>query len=314
MFVARCIGVSLALFTFVYVAMSVAISRGWNWVPQVCKPRSGRGSARLLFALRMTPFVLASVFTLLFTLPSFLLLEPRSSDEAVGTAPTILALICLALLAAGVGRALSVLRKTSRALKGWLEGSRVVADSPVPVFQTSKRAPALTVAGVRDAKVLVSEAAAAALAPAELQTALRHEMAHVQAHDNLKKLLCRLALFPGMGALECAWSEAAELAADDAAVGSLQDALDLAAALIKVSRLEAVPSVGLTTGLLHSSTGLSQRVQRLISWQESGVEHARGSSKRWLAVPTAMATLLVLVATYSSALTQVHALTEWLVQ
>lgn len=313
MFAARCIGVSLALFTFVYVAMSVAIARGWRWVPRLCQPRSGRNSARLLFALRIMPFTLAGVFTLVFTLPSFLLLEPRSTGETVGTAPTVLASLCLMLLTAGVVRALSVLRRTSQALRKWLEGSKVMSASPVPVFQTSEHAPALTVAGVRDAKVLVSEATAAALTPAELETALRHEIAHVRAYDNLKKLLFRLAVFPGMAALEHAWSEEAELAADDAAVGSLRDALDLAAALIKVSRLQAAPSVGLTTGLLHSSTALSKRVQRLFSWQENRAWHARGG-KWWWALPPAMAILLVVVATYSSALSQLHDVTEWLVR
>ena len=105
------------------------------------------------------------------------------------------------LLAAGIARALSVQRRTSRALEKWLQGSKVVSDSPVPILQTGNDAPALTVAGVRDVKVLVSEAAAAALSSAELRTAIRHELAHVSAHDNLKKLLFRLALFPGMGGL-----------------------------------------------------------------------------------------------------------------
>jgi Zn-dependent protease with chaperone function len=313
MFVARCIGVSLSLFTLVYVVISLAASHGWRWVLRLCRAGSSRDAANLLFTLRMMPFVVASLFTLAFTLPSFLLLEPRSTGENVGTAPAILALICLTFLAAGIVRALSVLHKTSRALENWLEGSRVISQSPVPVIQTAKSAPALTVAGLRDAKVLVSEAAAAALSPAELETALRHEMAHVRAHDNLKKLLFRLALFPGMRKLEQAWAEKAELAADDAAVGSLGDALDLAAALIKVSRLKVAAPVALTTGLLHSSTALSQRIQRLVSWQLSGTAGRRG--RRWmLALPPMMAVVMLLVTTYGSALAQLHAVTEWLVQ
>ena len=49
-----------------------------------------------------------------------------------------------------------------------------------------------------------------------------------------------------MAKLESAWSEAAELAADDAAVSNLNDAVDLAAALVKLSRLvpvEAAPDL-----------------------------------------------------------------------
>ncbi len=312
MFFARGIGVSLALFAFIYIATSIAVSRGWHWALRIFQPAAGRSSARLFFLLRMTPFISASLFTLLFTLPSFLLLEPRSTSEAVGTAPTILALICLMLLAAGIARALSVQRRTSRALEKWLQGSKVVSDSPVPILQTGNDAPALTVAGVRDVKVLVSEAAAAALNSAELRPAIRHELAHVSAHDNLKKLLFRLALFPGMGGLEHAWSDAAELAADDAAVDSLQDALDLAAALIKISRLEAAPAAALaTTGLLHSSKALSQRVKRLISWQGHPAFHL-SARKSLLALTAAGMLCLVVVETYGSALAQIHALTEWL--
>jgi Zn-dependent protease with chaperone function len=67
-----------------------------------------------------------------------------------------------------------------------------------------------------------------------LQTALNHEVAHVSRRDNLKKLLLRFVAFPGMSGLETAWLEATEMAADDAAVSTAGDALDLAAALIKL--------------------------------------------------------------------------------
>ena len=55
----------------------------------------------------------------------------------------------------------------------------------------------------------------------------------MQSRDNLKKLVFRFCPFPGMAGLESAWSQAAELAADDAAVSNLNDAVDLAAALVK---------------------------------------------------------------------------------
>ena len=58
----------------------------------------------------------------------------------------------------------------------------------------------------------------------------------MRSWDNLKKVLISATPFPGMGSIESAWREAAELAADDAAVTNRQEALDLAAALIKLSR------------------------------------------------------------------------------
>jgi Zn-dependent protease with chaperone function len=315
MFVARCIGVSLAFFLLLYVSASLAVSRGWTLLRQAFNPRSARASANLLFAIRILPLALASVFTMAFTLPSFLLLEPRSTDEAIGRAPIALGICCLALLVAGIVQAASAQMRTSRALLKWLDGSTAMdSGAAVPVFRTGKDAPSLTIAGVRAPKVLVSEAAVAALTPPELRSALKHEMAHAKSYDNLKKLLFRFSAFPGMASLESAWAEQTELAADDGAVASSGDALDLAGALIKVSRLSTRhPQAELTTGLLHSSTALETRVQRLVFWDKTPVSAA--ARHHWQrALPSLGTVLLLVVVTYRPALTGLHELTEWLVR
>jgi len=298
-----------------YVSLSVAVGRGWKLVCRILKPGSARGLADLLFILRILPFALSCAVTLVFTLPSFLLLEPHGTDEAIGTAPMVLGILCLALLGIGVVQAYRAQLKTSRAMTEWLNGATVMESSPeATVLQTRKRAPSLTVAGVCAPKVLVSEEAVAALTEPELQTALRHEMTHVRRYDNLKKLLFRFSVFPGMKNLESAWSEEAEMAADDAAVSSIQDALDLAAALIKVSRLGPIQSSAeLATGLLHSSTALSARIQRLFAWEKTQTPESGGLNWRYGLPSAAIATVAVIVS-YSSALTQMHALTEWLVR
>jgi len=318
MFAARCVGVSLAVFVLLYVSLSLAVSRGWNLIRRWFQPRSARSSADLLFILRMLPLALSSVVTLGFTLPSFLLLEPRSTNEAVGKAPLALGFCCLILIGVGVARAWTAQLRASRALVKWLDGSMLMesqiteSGEAVPIFRTGNDAPTLTVAGVCVPKVLVSEAAVAMLSPAELRTALRHEIAHALRYDNLKKLVFRFSVFPAMAGLEHAWSEETEMAADDAAVTSFHDALDLAAALIKVSRLGATESSGeLTMALLHSSTALRARVQRLVSWKK---ERKPQTHQNWLyAIPVAAA-VVVVVATYGSVLNQMHAVTEWLVQ
>jgi Zn-dependent protease with chaperone function len=319
MFAARCAGVSLAVFVLLYVFLSATISRGWKLIRQTFHPRSARGAADLLFALRVLPLVLSSVVTLAFTLPSFLLLEPRSTDEAIGTAPLALGFCCLILLGVGIARASISQLRASRALRQWLHGSILMesqiaeSDNSVPIFCTGNDAPTLTVAGVCAPKVLVSEAAVAMLNPSELRTALRHEITHVLRYDNLKKLVFRLTVFPAMSQLESAWSEETEMAADDAAVSSFRDALDLAAALIKVSRLGPIETSGeLTTALLHSSTGLSTRVQRLVAWDKL---HRPQTHGRWLyALPAIAAAVIAVVTTYGTVLTRMHAVTEWLVR
>jgi hypothetical protein len=319
MFAARCVGVSLAVFVLLYVFLSVAVSRGWKLIWHTFHPRSARGAADLLFALRVLPLALSSVVTLVFTLPSFLLLEPRSTDEAIGTAPLALGFCCLILLGVGIARVSMAQLRASRALRQWLDGSILMesqimeSDDAVPVFCTGNDAPTLTVAGLCAPKVLVSEATVAMLNPPELRTALRHEIAHVLRYDNLKKLVFRFTAFPAMADMEYAWSEETEMAADDAAVSSFRDALDLAAALIKVSRLGSIETSGeLTTALLHSSTGLSTRVQRLVAWDKVQKPQTHG---RWVyALPAAAATVIGMVTTYGSVLTRMHAVTEWLVR
>jgi Zn-dependent protease with chaperone function len=112
--------------------------------------------------------------------------------------------------------------------------------------------------------------------------------------------------------LESAWSQTAELAADDAAVSNLEDAVDLAAALVKLSRLvpvEAAPvcTVGFVTG------SISARVARLLSWNEESKSH-RTRNRAWFVIPTVLVALLCICVAYGPALALTHAVTEWLVR
>src|ERR1700751_614162 len=128
----------------------------------------------------------------------------------------------------------------------------------------------MTSAGLWPSKVLVSSSAAAVLGPDELNAALKHEIAHVRRKDNLKKLLFRFCTFPGMTGLEAAWCASEEMAADDEAVESTGEALDLAAALINLSRLAVVqPTAALTTALLQETSFVNVRIERLVVWDDS---------------------------------------------
>lgn len=316
MFAARCAGVSLAVFFLVYVMLSLAVSRGWAIGEKLLRHLSARRAADLLFAVRMLPLVLSALVTLAFTIPSFLLLEPRFSDEWIGVAPLLLGLSCLALFAYGFRRAIAAQVRTSHLVAEWLHGATALESRPdMPVFRTGKNTPTVTVVGLRDSKVLISESAIAALSAEELGTALRHEAAHIRSRDNLKKLLFRFSTFPGMKNLEYAWSQAAEMAADDEAVSSFRDALDLAAALVKLSRQSPVqPCAELSTALLQSSTeSLKARVQRLFAWDTA---HPAGNprSSWWYVVPPALIVVLGVAIMYPSVLTHMHMFTEWLVQ
>jgi beta-lactamase regulating signal transducer with metallopeptidase domain len=314
MFVLRGIAVSFSVFAIVYCALSVVVAFLWRRIRACFQRYPVRQIADLLFVLRLFPLVTAALITATFTVPSFLLLEPRAIDEPIGGILLVCALFGIALGAFGIVNAKLALRRAAQAVSTWMNDAQPVAGTPVPVLRISGNFPAMTATGIVRPKVLLSSSAEFVLNAGELQTALNHEIAHVRRRDNLRKLALCCVVFPGMRGLEAAWLEATEMAADDAAVSNADEALDLAAALIKLSRITAaVPSVELTAALVHSPvSAMNARVERLIRWKAGQVPGYRYSLWGGLAVTTAIAALYAI--TYSQMLLQMHTATEWLVR
>ncbi len=315
MFAARGIAISFSVFVMVYCALSVAVAFGWRRPHSPLRQRSIRQSADLLFTIRLFPLITAGVITAAFTVPSFLLLEPRAINEPLGEIPLALGSFGALLGLFGLLNAAWAMRKASRTISSWTRHSQAAAaTASVPVLRISRPVPALTATGILRPKVLLSKAAEQVLTGNELRTAMSHEIAHIRRRDNLKKLALRFVAFPGMAALETAWLDATEMAADDAAVSSAGEALDLAAALIKLSRLGSVAPVDLTAALVHSPAALmNARVNRLITWSERPqVSHPRRSP--WYGLSAALATIALFAVTYSQLLAHVHTATEWLVR
>jgi beta-lactamase regulating signal transducer with metallopeptidase domain len=145
-----------------------------------------------------------------------------------------------------------------------------------------------------------------------MQAAIRHELAHASRHDNFKKLAFQVSRFPFLSGLERSWMQAAELAADDAAVIDESSAVDLASALLKVaSRTPAREMPELATSLVpHTEQELRTRIERLISW-----EHRPASaSRRRLWVLFILTGLGALAVSYGPLLRQVHELSELLIR
>jgi beta-lactamase regulating signal transducer with metallopeptidase domain len=316
MFAARGLAISFSVFLMVYCALSLAVCLTWRKVWLYSQKHPVRRAADMLFAVRIFPLVTAAVITAAFTVPSFLLLEPRAIDEPLGGIPLGLG-ICGTLLGIfGLVNAGRAMRRASRTISGWTRGAQPAEIcAPVPVLRIARTFPAMTATGILRPRVLLSSAAEFVLNTNELQTALNHEVAHVRRRDNLKKLVLRFIAFPGMSGLETAWLEATEMAADDAAVSNAGDALDLAAALIKLSRLGPVEApIDLTAALVHSpASSMNARVARLIAWCDERRVPARKHSP-WLGVGAAVTTVLVCAVTYSHLLVRVHSATEWLVK
>jgi Zn-dependent protease with chaperone function len=311
MFALRGIAVSLTFFVLLYCFLSALVAVSWRWLKWL--HATEQSVADLLFLLRVLPLVASVAITAAFVVPSFQILEPRSIDEGMGTLPLALGMAALLLIAYGSYRVIAAQMRTSRIVARWLEGARPLdADAQTVTFRSRRETPPLTLVGMRKPRVLVSDSTVELLSRDELRVALQHELAHIRSCDNLKKLVFRFSPFPGLAKLEAAWSQAAELAADDAAVSNLNEAIDLAAALVKLSRLlpvEAAPActVGFVTGSLRA------RVARLLAWDESG-KSRRGPIPRWYAIPPVLVAAFCAFVTYGPALALTHEVTEWLVR
>src|ERR1700676_1725499 len=317
MFVLRGIAVSLTFFVLLYCLLSALVAVAWRWLKVL--HATEQSLASLLFALRVLPLTASVVVTFAFDVPSFQLLEPRSitNDEGIGAMPLALGVCALLLIACGCFRVITAQTRTSRVVARWLDGAHplnVDASAQTVTFCSRREVPPLTLVGVRRPRVLVSESTVALLSHQELHIALKHELAHMRSRDNLKKLIFRFCPFPGMAQLESAWSQTAELAANDAAVSNLNDAVDLAAALVKLSRLvpvDAAPvcTVGFVTG------SISVRVARLLAWNESGAGKAQHIPIRsWYVVPSVLAALSLVFVSYGPTLGLAHTVTECLVR
>ncbi|MGB9284972.1 MAG: M56 family metallopeptidase, partial [Candidatus Sulfotelmatobacter sp.] len=269
----------------------------------------------------IVPFVAAAVVTLALAVPSFLLLEPRAVRESTSIAALGLGFCGILLMLAGAWKAAAALVRASRTIARWSSEASAIGCSPIGSAKSISvlRAPAsavpLVVAGILRPRLWLSSAAEFVLTDHELRSALQHEVVHVRRWDNLRKLILCLVPFPGMAHLETAWREATEMAADDAAVSTASEALDLAAAVIKLSRIVPLEFPNeLTTALVHSpGQSVNARVERLIAWRERQQSPANRDSFGYTLYPRA-AMLVAMTIYYSQLLVQVHAATEWLVR
>jgi len=311
MFALRGIAVSLTFFVLLYCFLSALVAVSWRWLRLL--RAAEKSVADLLFVLRVLPLFLSIIVTAAFVVPSFQILEPHAADEGMGKYTFVLGIAALLLIIYGSYRVVTAQVRTSRIVARWLDGaSPLETGGQAATLRSRHQTPPLTLIGMTEPRVLVSDAAFQVLADEELRVALRHELAHIRSWDNLKKLIFRFAPFPGLATLESAWSQAAELAADDAAVSDANDALDLAAALVKLSRLvpvEAAPActVGFVTGSIRA------RIARLLAWEEGSRERQR-LIPRWLAIPPLALAVLCAFVAYQPALAFTHELTEWLVR
>jgi Zn-dependent protease with chaperone function len=299
----------LGAFFLIYVTLSIGVAGAWQFL----RNRAATWDASSLCGLRALPLTAAAVLVIFLVIPSFLRLERYQAEETVGRLGLGLAFGGIVVVGFGAISALLALWKARRFLASCTETRTWQLDnSGASVVEIASANPMLLVAGIYRPKVLISEQAVRLLDPCEMQAAVRHELAHASSHDNFKKLAFQVSRFPFLAGLERSWMQAAEFAADDAAVTDESSAVDLASALLKVaSRTSARGMPELATSLLpHTEQELRARIERLISW-----EHRPASAPRrqlWaLFILTGLGTLAV---GYGPLLRQVHELSELLIR
>ena len=186
--------VSLGVFFLVYVALSVIIACVWTFVGRKYSPRSDAA----LYGIRVAPLFGACALVALFTVPSFLYLEPRFTGETIGAGAFALAAGGVAVLVAGCINAVTAWVKMARFVASCLEQARRPEISAgIPVYEILGGAPTLCVSGVWRPKLLVSSTVVALLDSVEIEAAIGHEVAHVHRKDDAQEAGAAVLPLPG---------------------------------------------------------------------------------------------------------------------
>ncbi len=269
----RLLCLSMASFFLAHLALGAALSLSVPAAIRLSERLRPQLAARLLLLLRLAPTGLSLLMVAGLLAPSYLWLEPRATTEPIGWVCLAAAALGLAVWSLSITRALRAAGRSVRHIRHCQRAARktYLRGETAPVWLMEDLAPLVMLAGVLRSRLVISRKVVSALSAEQLSAVLRHERAHSRSRDNFKRLLVLLApgmlpFFRGFGRLERAWARFAEWAADDFAVGGdSRRSLTLAAALVRVARLGAVPSPPvLVTSLMAKGIDLSARVDRLL--------------------------------------------------
>ena len=261
-----------------------------------------------MLALRLLPAAAALAAVAGLCVPSYLSLEQEGGAESVG-------FLCLA--AALSGAAICTI-SWARSLRAAVRSHRYVRQCRCAgsVWIADGAAPFLGIAGIVRPKLIVSRSVVGALDRDQLAAAIRHERAHQNSVDNLKRLLILLApdalpFLRGFATMERAWLRFTEWAADDSAAG--QDAsrsLSLAEALVRVARLGAAAQASpLMSHFVAASVDISVRVERLLRPAAASATRKPGWTIAWSGALIALPAV-ILTMTQPATLRSIHGLLE----
>jgi Zn-dependent protease with chaperone function len=294
-FLTRVAIVGLASFAVFGTAAAILVGAGWRAALAARRGTTPRQLAIWLYRMRLAPTA-AGLGAAITVICAFLLYEPNPHREAVGYAVLIAAAMGVFLLASGAMRIAAALGATARLQRRWPTSGVVRLDGcPIEIVRVDTLFPVVALMGLFRPRLIVASRVIDACTPGEMDAVVAHELAHLDSGDNLRRTL--IAACPDVlagtavaQAIEGAWAEATELAADDrAAFAGAERRLDLASALVKVARLAVdVAPPPLPASALFRGEPVADRVRRLLAPPAEAA-----SVRRWIAPVVAIAGALV---------------------
>jgi len=268
-------------------------------------------AANIFVLLRLMPVASGIFVTLGFTLPAFLMFEPRPCTDYLGPMQYALALSGALIITVVIVRAFRVLRASFTLGRHWKSRSTRISipGIDVPTYAVNGAPSLFVVIGVLRPNVFVGREIIEKLSASEMAAAAAHEMAHVRAHDNLKQFLLDISRPPSwlmrLGVPDEVWLNTAELAADQAALADGNPPLQLASALLKAARLRTSFTGDFGTSGLHLlpahwGSRLESRVVYLVALADTGSQAFVKGVSRPAMRACALLSVACLIVTYAA--------------
>jgi hypothetical protein len=266
-YVARSLVQSLGAHFLVSTVIGLAVAMVWQRVALV--PARAAVTSRRLFALRLLPAA-GGLLAGILVMVGYVIWEGRAEGEIVGPVALGAAAAGLASFVHAGARLFIVVGRTIRVsceLVARVESTLPTRPLPASIVDTAF--PVVAIVGLVASRLFVARSVVDACSPDEFDAVLAHEHAHARQYDNLRRLAMAaspdvLGLLPGGLALETAWLQAAELAADETAAAGCHRGVSLASALVKVARLAAALAEPLPASALYRGEPVTERVHRLL--------------------------------------------------